>query len=506
MIAKLFKSTNTQQKTTWLFLLGICLVTRILGAIFYIEDIDSLRFALAVYNYDLYDLQPHFPGYFFYFMLIKPIFWLTQSVGLSFAIIGGLSIWSIIFYSYKIYALLLREELQQQTYLLGILLLFSPLLFLMSTRYMPDIGGLALLVIGTYYLLYAIQYKDLRSAILHTIIIGLECGLRLSYVPFWLPSILLGFVFFRQLPLLFLTGSLAILFWLIPMTIDTGWSRLIEVSQEHAAGHFTEWGGTVMSNNHSFLERLIPMLESIWADGLGGFWASRHWLTVLWSFVLLLLLINGIRQVINKWRDNSNTSIMKQHCCVLGICLLVYSIWAYFFQNIIYKPRHIMPLLPFLMMLMAFGGNQFLEHLKGMYKVMIPIALSTGLFVSCVLVVQHKSPSGIAQIKKFIIKESEAYPVLVLSPRLMNFYFKKHSNLQSDRISCMSLNDFTLDSLKSKPSALQIFSIENIDQIMEQNGVEQKFYHNPYVNRLWSQLSLYHYNNQVDTFYERTIE
>lgn len=495
MITTTQQQANTQQKKTWLFLLGVCLITRILGAIFYIEDIDSLRFALAIYNYNLYDLQPHFPGYFFYFMLIKPIYWLTQSVGLSFAIMGALAIWAIIFYSYKINTLLLQQEMHQQTYLLGALLLFSPLLFLMSTRYMPDIWGLTLLVSGTYYLLHAIQYKDLKSAVIHSIIMGLECGVRLSYIPFWFPSIILVFIFFRQLPLLLLTGSLAILFWLVPMIIDTSWNRLFEVSQEHAVGHFTKWGGTVMSNDHSYFERLMAMIESIWADGLGGFWINRHWVTALWSVILISLFIKGIQWIINQRKKHVSKHIVKQHFYILGGCLLSYSIWVYFFQNIVYKPRHIMPLLPFLTMIAALGGSQLLRQLTGKFKVFIPILLSIGLFISCILGIQHKSPSSIAQIKQFIIQQSKQQPILLLSPPLMDFYFKKHSDFQNDRISCMPLNEFNLDVLKSKNPELLIFSIHNIDQLMLQNGIEKRFYHNPYVNRLWSQLSLYRYHN-----------
>lgn len=495
MFAKILQKTNFEQKSTWLILLVLCLVTRLLGAIFYIEDIDSLRFALAVYNYDLYDLQPHFPGYFFYFMLIKPIFWLTQSVGISFALMGAIATWVIIFYSYKLYALILQQKLSKQTYLLGVLLLFNPLLFLMSTRYMPDIGGLALLIMGTYYLLHAIQYKAIKSALLHVIIIGLECGLRLSYLPFWFPSIVLTVFFYWQIPLLLGAGSFAILFWLLPMIVDTGWSRLLEVCQQHVVGHFTEWGGTVMSNDHSYLGRWVAMLESIWADGLGGFWVNRHWLTALWALVLLFLLMNSLKIIHSQWKNYSHRNTTQQHCYLLGSCLLVYSIWAYFFQNIVYKPRHIMPLLPFLTMLIAFGGNQLLKSPSAYFKLLMPLMLSIGIFITCILGIQHKTPSSIAQIKNFIIEQSRQQPVLILSPPLMNFYFRKHSALQTNTISCISLDEFNLNVLESKDSDLVIFSVQNIDHIMKQNGVEQQFYHNPYVNRLWSQLSLYSYKS-----------
>lgn len=483
---------NQQQHFPCFLLLVTCIITRVAGAIFYIEDIDSLRFALAVYNYSLADLQPHFPGYFFYFMLIKPIYWVTQSAGISFAIMGGISIWLLIIYSYKIYDLLNAS----QNKVPAILLFINPLLLLMSTRYMPDIAGLALLIMGTYYLMHALQYKSLNSAIIHTIIMGFECGLRLSYIPFWLPSILLAVVFFRQLPLLMGTGSLAILFWLIPMLMDTGWEVLLASSQEHAVGHFTEWGGTVMSNNQSYIDRSIAMLESCWADGLGGIWNGRHWLTLLWSFFLLFSFINGLRLLINKWRSPSTEIAVKQHYWLLTICLISYSIWAYFFQNIVYKPRHIMPLLPFLILLIGQGVQPLITKPSKINLILLYSCISIGVFISVILGIQHKTtPSSIAQIKAQITQTGKQHQVLVLCPRLINFYFHKHRTFQTDQLQSMPVEQFDTSLLAAKDSSLVIYSFENMDQIFYQKGIEEHYYHNPYVNRLWSHLVLYRYSN-----------
>ena len=44
-----------------LLLLFLCILSRLITSIFYIEDIDSLRFALAIQDYSIINLQPHFP-------------------------------------------------------------------------------------------------------------------------------------------------------------------------------------------------------------------------------------------------------------------------------------------------------------------------------------------------------------------------------------------------------------------------------------------------------------
>ena len=72
------------------------------SSIYYPEDIDSLRFALSIIEFDITKLQPHFPGYVVFCALGKVAYFITNSIGLSFAIIGGLSIFVIIWVIHKI--------------------------------------------------------------------------------------------------------------------------------------------------------------------------------------------------------------------------------------------------------------------------------------------------------------------------------------------------------------------------------------------------------------------
>jgi len=47
----------------WIILLAVCMGSRLWSAIYYIEDPDSLRFALGVIDFDVVRIQPHFPAY-----------------------------------------------------------------------------------------------------------------------------------------------------------------------------------------------------------------------------------------------------------------------------------------------------------------------------------------------------------------------------------------------------------------------------------------------------------
>ena len=64
----------------------LCIITRLLSSIFYIEDIDSLRFALSIYEYDITKLQPHFPGYPIFSFFVKIIYFLTGSLDATYKI------------------------------------------------------------------------------------------------------------------------------------------------------------------------------------------------------------------------------------------------------------------------------------------------------------------------------------------------------------------------------------------------------------------------------------
>ena len=86
-----------------LFLFLGCVLSRIASSIFYIEDIDSLRFALSIEEYNIIKLQPHFPGYPIFCFLAKFLFFFTNSKAISFSIIGGFSLFIIIYFTLKLF-------------------------------------------------------------------------------------------------------------------------------------------------------------------------------------------------------------------------------------------------------------------------------------------------------------------------------------------------------------------------------------------------------------------
>ena len=165
----------------WGALLVLCIASRLLGAIYYVEDLDSLRFALAVVDYDVPRLQPHFPAYPVFCFAAKMLYALTGRYAPAFAVLGGLSTFAILFFTLG----LARIRLASSTGLIAaFLLLFNPLLWLMSNRWMPDAMGAACVLAS----LWCLGRPERGKAAWGFLIAGLSLGVRLSYAPWcWRP-------------------------------------------------------------------------------------------------------------------------------------------------------------------------------------------------------------------------------------------------------------------------------------------------------------------------------
>ena len=155
-----------------------CLISRISTSIFFIEDIDSLRFAYSIADeYNILKLQPHFPGYAIFCFLANILYDVFGNLGMVFSILGAISTFLIIFFSLQ----LLKFNLDSKEGLFTVaLIFFNPMFWLMSNRYMPDLMGLSILIMAFYFLCQKNQKDILKGFFL----IGILAGLRISYLPF----------------------------------------------------------------------------------------------------------------------------------------------------------------------------------------------------------------------------------------------------------------------------------------------------------------------------------
>ncbi|MDP6170381.1 MAG: hypothetical protein QF780_10270, partial [Candidatus Marinimicrobia bacterium] len=334
---------NTFQSSLILF--AVCVISRTFTSIYYIEDIDSLRFALALKEYNIVDLQPHFPGYPVFCFVAKIFFLITNSMGVTFSLIGGISVFIIIHFTLR----LSNIEFYTPLGLFSSALIFlNPLLWLMSNRYMPDIFGVAISIAGIYFLIS--KKDDQKAAMIGLFLTGVLAGTRLSYLPLMIIPIYSVMRIHQQRRYLFYSLISGCIVWLFPLIWVTGIDDLLLAATKQTMGHFTDFGGTSITDGNWKI-RLAKLFSSIWSDGLGGYWLGRSWQTLFLSIPLVYFTYFGIYYMVNTFYKDKTYRLMLYS-------MLAYTVWIFFFQNIIYKSRHVIPILTILIYFLINGQKE----------------------------------------------------------------------------------------------------------------------------------------------------
>ena len=124
-------------------------------------------------------------------------------------------------------------------------------------------------------------------------------------------------------------------------------------------------------------------------------------------------------------------------------------------------------------------------------KTFVFVGLFIYIYITIHLAVQHKSPSAISQISSLILN-SKNDKTVVFSDSLKLFYWAKLvpenkvdfvnlKKLNTEMIVQYYNSDYTI------LSTSRLYDLDNID------CQKLDFYHNPFVNRLWSHLTIYKY-------------
>ncbi len=456
-----------------LFIFIAILATRLASSIYYIEDIDSLRFALSLYEYDILNLQPHFPGYPIFCFVAKIFYYFSGNMGISFSAIGALSTFFIIYFSLQ----LANTDIKSPEGLfMAFIIFFNPMVWILSNRYMPDLMGFAIALAVLYYFIFPDGNKNHLS--IGYILAGLLCGTRLSYFPLVLIPFIKNLQEGNALKKLnyFIIGIVA---WLIPMISIEGFTNLINSAKKQTVGHFMDFGGTAITENN-WIDRLLNVIESIWSDGLGGYWIARSWQTMFFSAFLLMLIAIGLYTIITNWK-------YEKYLRRTIRCIILYFFWILLFQNVIYKSRHVLPILLILFIILTIG-IEFIINRKSKTLNIIAIIFSISLIqITGNLVMDHKKPVAISQLKDNI----NSNYTTIISTQLINYYLESHQ-IKSRFIN--TNNEFQINDYIENSFDENTLLIGNFSSIFEKRfnvKKEETYYHNPYVNRMWSKIETF---------------
>jgi len=224
------------------------------------------------------------------------------------------------------------------------------------------------------------------------------------------------------------------------------------------------------------LERLIFLVHTIWSDGLGAYWIGRAEVTLVIGIIILIITVKSI--VHSTFKIDSKLE-------VLILCSIVYLIWIFFFQNLIYKSRHVLPIV-YVMLLFISLSLKYEKFFYSYYTLIISL-----IILNYHLIVGHKNGTAIYHLSNDLkIKKTD----FIISNPLINYYLKSNG-IKSNYIDIENFNiELFKENFTSKKTAKVI---GNYSELFENNYaivIDSIYYHNPYMNRMWSNIPIYSIN------------
>ncbi len=407
-----------------LTLTAVALALRLAFRIDYAEEVDSIRFLLALDDFDVAAHRPHFPGYPVFVLLGRCFYWFfgnaIEALATLCALCGGLLALPV--------GLFGRALLGPRVGLwAAALVAANPLLWLYSTKLLSDMPGLFLLFCSLAALAIGLRRGGERALRISLLLFGLTLGARLSYFPFLLSAVVLVYWQGRGAPLkttvepvLFAGAGIAI--WALPMLVVTGAARLLAVGSMQTGGHLVRWGGTIATDS-SVLDRLGALAWQLIAHGLGSWWPGRSvWLCLPTVAVVVLVALAIYR--LGPTRRQS----LKLWC----VLTLPYLVWVFLGQNILRKPRHLLPLVVFVLLWLAAAVARCFESrhkgLVGLAAVCTLVLFCGQLVTGATLAYEHKSvPSNAVRLAQHLGRMCSAGSSAVVYTASLQRHLERHA-------------------------------------------------------------------------------
>jgi hypothetical protein len=457
-----------------------CVVTRLVTTIYYVEDPDSLHFALSMVDFDVARLQPHFPGYVVFVGIARGLAALTGSFAIGFSLVGALATALLVC---GLLALARWPLASRRGAFLAVVVLGNGMLWLYANRYMPDLLGCALLV----WSLHDLTADDGRIRVRGGFVAALLAGTRLSYLPFLLPVVIHALARRPRRGALALSFVAGCVLWAVPLVGLTGWTELIAIARNQTSGHFDEFGGTIRTEPDLAL-RLERIAEGLWTDALGGFVPGRSPLTLVTGLVSLAGLALASPLARRALTARGASASRNDRWRLIAVGALCYLVWIFFYQNVIHHSRHLLPFAPLLALAVAAGLEKLVTRPR-IGPALAVASLCSIVALGSTLAWQHRRPSAIAQVSRALA--SARSPLAIVSTGIVNDYLAAtgvHARfLAIDR-------DSIADSMRTLPAGATIMSVGDYRSLIPLGTrTLTRFYHNPYVNRIWPVLEVYEY-------------
>ena len=372
------------------------------------DDTDAFGFALGMgETYDLSLFQPQFPGYPVFVFAGKVLCWCGLSGLAAATLLAALSSGAAAV-ALGLIAWKLAGDFRAAVAAAALhAVAFLP--WLLGSSALSDGPGLALAAGALAALLW-------ERALLAGLLGGLLLGTRLSYLPLLLPLLAR-----RRAVQGLLAATLA---WLCPFVAFFGPRTLFGEGLTHLRGHFTGFGGSI-ATRPSLVQRGEALFRGLFYDGLApSLWA-------LGALAVLLVL----------------TARRKPAAKPFLAALAPYGVWAFLGQNLIEQPRHLLPLVEGLLVLLAL----LLEPRWVAAAALILAAASAPLLLE-----RLRTPPAAAQAAAWIAAHGQPAHALVAARRSARFF--RAAGLQTQEHFALSDVIGTLARMDSLPQPIWLTS------------------------------------------------
>lgn len=189
--------------------------------------------------------------------------------------------------------------------------------------------------------------------------------------------------------------------WLAPQLALTGGIELLHHGLAFTSGHFSEWGGTLVSSatpeHQQWLYRVTMFAWGFTAYSLGFWWTDTSLLRLLPSLVMLIAF--GLSGSQARWEKRTG---------FLLLYTLPYGLWVIIAQHA-EQPRHLLPLIPVALMLLALGLKRLRRLSTAVGSLACALLLVALGGLSTRLVIVHRlTPPPRLQVLQYVTQQFES--------------------------------------------------------------------------------------------------
>ena len=497
-------NVNDSQRKTVIVLTVLVIISMAARLLFMgtsLDGWDSIDFALGLHDYDIAYYQPHFPGYPVYMSFCWLVHLFTDSDVFA-LIVPGVVFGSIMLV--PLFYLARRMFAEKVAWLTVFLYIVNPPCWLQSEKALSDSAGLFFIIVSVQLLYYASasRVNVLRYLISGSVMLGICLGVRLSYFPFvvlWLYTLYVLLRYDKGKKMIGCGVSafiLGICVWLFPLASYTGLKPLLVNGFSFTFGHFNDWGGSV-ATSQNVLSRFSDFVWCLFCNGLGFWCYDTSVIRILPSIIMgtgIILYLKYLKYSRFDYKTRFITFYM-----------LPYFLWVLFGQNL-EKPRHILPLIPVIIICISAGLarlryfllnysklNIFSHKTYSIYNLFIGILIVSMSIISIKLVYTHKNePVAQIQLLDYVEHNYDGQSTRVYcweTKRLFEYYAPL-----LDARRARDVDDILYDvdsSLDAPEVILSTSKVSGINSITNNAKVVVEFKNNRYVNNPYHKLTLY---------------